>query len=93
MKLAVNFCSISYLAFTSPEERIVNFIGKQNVEVDTNIYDLLNIFYKLGFSSIACFWRGFSMNFCYYKENFWIIFTIFDNFTAFSCSRILIICN
>lgn len=55
MKLAVNFCSISYLAFTSPEERIVNFIGKQNVQGDTNIYELLNIFYKLGFSCIACF--------------------------------------
>lgn len=39
--LAVNFCSISYLAFISPEERIVNFIGKWNVEVDTNIYDLV----------------------------------------------------
>lgn len=57
--LVLNFYGIFCVAFILPEGRIVSFIGKWNVEVNTNIYGLWNIFHKLGFSCIACFLARF----------------------------------
>lgn len=57
--LVLSFYGISWFALILSCGRIVTFIGKRNIDVNANSSSLLHVFYKFGFSCMACFLARF----------------------------------